>query len=468
MDAIRHAIVACVAVFLLAARPAIAQDDWAMRFAQAERLRQERATSDLPASRSSRSTARVAQAPATRPPGAAPTPPPAAPAQPPAAPGGTTVPGPAATPPTAVPPPPATAAAPPTALAAATAADRSLMGGFGLRAAPVMLGDQPPVSALRAFPRVPAAAAPPIPPIPPVPPTPPGRVVTTALAPSARGFKISENQSPRPQDRVFASFSYYADINGAVNRALGGFITNMTVYRELFGVEKTFLDGDASLGLRMPVDTLVVRSPFQGIGGTSTAVGNVTVFGKYILWADDETNSLISGGMSITSPTGPARFADSPAAFPLRDVQLQPFLGYIFNLGDFFIQGFTAIDVPTDDRDVTLYYNDFGLGYYLFRSDEPTSFVNAVVPTFEVHVNTPLNHRGALNPNDPFGSADIVNLTYGANVLMGGRALLSVGVVTPVTGPRPFDYEFLALLNIYFGRTGRNPALQTVPLFAGP
>jgi hypothetical protein len=46
--------------------------------------------------------------------------------------------------------------------------------------------------------------------------------------------------------------------------------------------------------------------------------------------------------------------------------------------------------------------------------------------------------------------------------------MLSVGVVTPVTGPRPFDYEVVALFNIYFGRTFRGPAIPQVPLFAGP
>jgi hypothetical protein len=306
------------------------------------------------------------------------------------------------------------------------------------------------------------------PPIPPIPPVPPGQPITAALAPSARGFKISENQSPKPQDRVFASLSYFADINGAVNRELGGFIQSMTVYRELFGLEKTFLDGNTSLGLRMPLDTLVVRSPYQAIGGTDTAVGNLTVFGKAILAMDDESGSLISTGLSITTPTGPSRFAGSRAAPAIRDVQFQPFLGFIRNWDRLYAQGFTAIDVPTDSRDVTLYYNDVGIGYFLVRNEDPRAFLTALVPTFEVHVNTPLNHRGALRFNDPFGTPDIVNLTYGANVLMKRRAMLSVGVVTPVTGPRPFDYEFLALLNIYFGRTARGPALPQVPLFAGP
>lgn len=442
-------------------------DDYAMRFAQAERLRRERATGNTPAP--SRPQARPAPAPIDSPPAPppveseTPAPPPAEAAPPTPAP--LAPPTAAATPPAPA-PPVAPAAAAPTALGAATGADLSLTGGLGLSDAPVMLGDQPPVSGLRLFPR----QAPPIPPIPPVPPGPPprNRQFTTALAPSARGFKISENQSPKPQDRVFGTFGYFADINGAVNRQLGGAIQNMTVYRELFGLEKTFLEGDASLGLRMPLDTLVVRTPFRALGGTDTSVGNLTLFGKYVLWMDEPTNSLISTGLSVTTPTGPSRFAGSRVAPAIRDVQLQPFLGFVVNRGRFYAQGFTAIDVPTDNRDVTLSYNDVGLGYFLIKNDDPDAFLRAFAPTFEVHVNTPLNHRGAPIIGDPFGTPDIVNLTYGANMLFGRRTALSVGFITPVTGPRPFDYEVLALLNIYFGRTARNPAVPQPPLFAGP
>lgn len=468
--------------WLLMAATAAAQghpgtDDWAMRIAQAERARQNRVSGDLPARRPSSpppvSLTPEADTPPIAPPAetAPETPVPAETPPPPAVP--STVPPvapPLVTPPSTT-PPPISAAAAPSPLAAAVEADRSLFGGEGRNDSPVMLGDQPPVGALRLFPRrAGAPPIPPVPPVPPVPPLPPGRPITAALSPSARGFKISENQSPKPQDRVFATMGYFSDINGAVNRQLGGYIQNMTVYRELFGIEKTFLDGFASLGLRQPLDTLVVNTPYQALGGTNTSLGNLTVFGKYILAMDDETGSLLSTGLSITTPTGPSRFAGHPAAAPIRDVLFQPFLGFIKNSasGRFYAQGFTAIDVPTDNRDVTLYYNDLGVGYYLVRNEDRTAFLTAVVPTFEVHINTPLNHRGAVNANDPFATPDIVNLTYGTNILLRRRALLSIGVVTPVTGPRPFDYEVLALFNLYFGRTVRNPAIPQVPLFGGP
>ena len=37
------------------------------------------------------------------------------------------------------------------------------------------------------------------------------------------------------------------------------------------------------------------------------------------------------------------------------------------------------------------------------------------------------------------------------NIGLGDRSLLTFGIVTPVTNPKPFDYEVIALFNIYFG-----------------
>ena len=87
-----------------------------------------------------------------------------------------------------------------------------------------------------------------------------------------------------------------------------------------------------------------------------------------------------------------------------------------------------------------------------------------MAPTFEVHVNTPLNHRGFDNPKDPSGTPDVVNLTYGLNFEIFRNSLLTLGFVTPVTGPRAFDYEALVLFNYRFGRSARR---ATPPVTSG-
>ena len=230
----------------------------------------------------------------------------------------------------------------------------------------------------------------------------------------------------------------------------------MEAYRYLFGLEKTFWEGNASLGVRLPLNSLNVKSAVPGLGGSSTALGNLTVFAKVILVEELVTGSLLTGGLAVTAPTGPASFAGSRDVVGFRDAQLQPFLGYIRSWGDFYVQGFESVDVATDPRDVTMQYNDVGLGYFLYRDRNPGAFVTAVVPTFETHVNVPLNHAGAYRPNDPAATPSVVDLTFGASVVL-RRSLLSFGFVDPVTGPRPFDFEWMLLFNYYFGHSRAFP-----------
>jgi hypothetical protein len=281
--------------------------------------------------------------------------------------------------------------------------------------------------------------------------------------PWMRGFKIADNQSPRPQDRVFISFNYYNDLNYETNTRLGAPIRDMQVYREVFGFEKTFFDGNASIGLRMPLNSLTAVSPLRGFGLGTTSVGNLDIFTKVILWQDTQTGSLVSGGLAVTTPTGPTPFAGAPrSVVGFQDAQIQPFLGFIWNRGRFYAQGFDSVSVATDPNDVTMYYSDLGFGYAAYTSRDSRAWLKAIVPTFETHVNVPLNHRGALRFNDPAGTADMVDLTFGTNFLVGQRSLLSVALVEPITGPRPFNFEWAVFLNVWFGK-GRSNFRQTPP-----
>ena len=321
---------------------------------------------------------------------------------------------------------------------------------------PVMLGDQAP-GAFRQFFPGPAAsiAGPPQPGQPPLPPVPgggPRHAALSALLPSARGIKIAENQSPQPQDRAFFTYNYYNNINSELNGRIGAPVASMQAYRAMLGLEKTFLDGSASVGLRMPIDTLSARSRLAGLGGTRTALGDLSFFVKKVLLVDQASGSLLSGGLALTVPTGPASFAGSRGLTGGHDAQLQPFLGFIKRWNRLYLQGFSAIDVPTNTRDVTLWYNDVGIGYFAYSAADPNAWLTAIVPTFEVHLNDPLSHRGAFRANDPAGTPDVVDLTYGASFVFRQHAVLSIFLADPITGPRPFDLEFAVLLNIYFGR----------------
>lgn len=323
-----------------------------------------------------------------------------------------------------------------------------------------MIGDISPLLSLRAA--TPAASTVPSAPSPfppKSPPSPPSPRTASALAPSVRSFKIAENQSPQPQDRVFYSFNYYYNLNAAVDKKFDTPIDNLRAYREILGFEKTFDQGRASFGLVLPIDTLYASSTITGNfakpGGTSTSTGDMSIFTKFIVRQDPKTGSLISAGLVVTPPTGPRTFAGANYIAAIHTTTIQPYIGFIFRRGKFYLHGFSAFEFPVDPNDVTLAYNDVGLGYYLYVDEDevPRNWLTAVVPTTEVHINTPLNHRDPYNPNDVAGSANVVNLTQGLNLEFNRRSILTFGIASPVTSPKPFDLEALVLFNLRFGRS---------------
>ena len=321
-------------------------------------------------------------------------------------------------------------------------------------APPNMIGDRGPLflrQELR-FPPVP----------PPLPPPRPGNNPATltgrsvaAIVPAIRGFKIADNQFPRPVDRVWVNFNYYDGVNSGINKEIGAPVRNMQVYHETFGLEKTFLDRQASIGFRIPLNTLTISSGFPGLGGTHTSTGNFTSFFKYVL-LEDNRGDLLSGGLDMTFPTGPKSFAGYPTILGINAFELQPFLGYIYRWDRVYLQGFTSIAVPTDRKLATMYYFDVALGYFLYRSRDPRALLSAIVPTFETHLNIPLNWAG-FQPRYIGSTPDVVDLTFGLNVGLASRAVLSTAYIRPVTGPTPFSGEFALMLNVFFGgRPGRN------------
>ena len=317
------------------------------------------------------------------------------------------------------------------------------------------------VSASSRFPHLPTPTPPPH-----VPGGTPGVVNgngTTSILYKLTGLKISDNNSPIPQDRVFYSFNYFDNLNASVDSHILSPISNLQVYHQLFGIEKTFLDGKASIGVRFPLNTIHLNSSasIPGVGGPSTAMGDLSIFLKYILCQRE--NVLFTTGLQVTPPTGPGGFGGNKYYSYFRDTQIQPFIGYLFKRDRFYLQGFSSVNVPTMSQDVTLMFNDVSIGYYVYRPSDPNKFVTAIVPTAEVHVTTPLNHRG-FNATDLASTPDILNMTFGTNVELRRRAVISAAYVTPVTGPKPFNAELVLLLNIRFGGSNQNRSALVPPI----
>ena len=246
-------------------------------------------------------------------------------------------------------------------------------------------------------------------------------------------FKIADNESPRPVDRVFINYNFFDNVFGSLNPGL----PRTDLHRETIGFEKTFLDRNASFGVRLPFIQLAGSDRVD-----DSLVGDLTFILKYAAINDPQTGNVLSGGLALTAPTGETNVAH------LHTVLFQPWAGYIYNAGDFYAHGFTSLVVPTDSRDVTVWFNDLGIGWWLYRTGSSAPLLSAVVPTAEVHVNTPLNHRGS--DSTPVGFLDSVNLTFGVNWVLRQRLYFGTAVAFPVTGPQPFDVEALGSLNFRF------------------
>jgi hypothetical protein len=397
---------------------------------------------------------------ATEPPGAAAPSPSTAPAVPPA--------------PDAATPGAGTAAAPTTTTGAAATSTADLFGGTSADAGPgfggtlataatpfAMIGDMSPLTTHAVFPHVKAGASAVSP---PGPPPPPGARGGSPIFPSVRNFKISENQSPKPQDRVFFDFNYYNNLNDTLNRLDLSPITQMKAYIYNFGVEKTFNNGMGSLGVRVPLDNLTANS-FGNIIGTptSTSLGNMTIFAKYILAQKAQTGSLVSAGFAVTPQTGPGRFAGAPYLFPLNSTSFQPYLGYIYNHNRFYLQGFSGFSFSANPNDVSFVFNDVAIGYFVYRNTDTRSWLTALAPTVELHVDNPINHRDPLNSADLAGSPDSVNMTFGVNFGIKNSAVLTTAFVTPLASLKPFDSEAILMLNIFFGRSRAQTQAVTPP-----
>jgi hypothetical protein len=262
------------------------------------------------------------------------------------------------------------------------------------------------------------------------------RIALAAQVPWRTSYKIGENESPRPVDRVFLTYNYYNDVD-----VLQFGSSRSDLHREMIGFEKTFLEGDASFGMRLPFLQLTGSKDLE-----DTHVDDLSMIFKYAFINDRETGNVLSGGLLLTAPTGERIRINGASS--INSTVFQPFLGFIYNLNrDLYFQGFSSVAAPTDGRDVTVFFNSVAAGYHVYRNPEPDALLREIVPVAELHVNTPLNHRGSAT--QPIGYADSVDLTGGCHFIF-RRATAGIAFGTPVTGPKPFEFEVLANVNFRF------------------
>ena len=267
-----------------------------------------------------------------------------------------------------------------------------------------------------------------------------GVPIRIPVAPRYNGLKATDNDGPRPQDRFFFAYNGYSGVNSSVNPA--GF-TGLFVNRELIGLEKTLLDGDASVGLRLPFVQTGGASGFE-----AQDIGDLTIATKWALINDPATGRIVTAGFNVTVPTGGRgenlSLLDDGTRAP-RAVFLQPWAGAGWVRGDWFAQGVSALLVPTDDVFPTVWFNSLGAGYWLYRNADDR-LVRGIAPVVELHVNTPLTNRST---DAPIFFRDQANVTAGLQIVL-PRLTIGGAVCVPLVGPKPYDIEALATINYQF------------------
>ncbi|MCX7700279.1 MAG: hypothetical protein N2039_05335, partial [Gemmataceae bacterium] len=257
----------------------------------------------------------------------------------------------------------------------------------------------------------------------------------------ASAIKVAESDSPRPIDRVYYFYNFYGNIDIEIDPTLP--LPRLQLHRHVIGFEKTLWAGRASVGMRVP---------FLGFAGApiydTRFVGDLSVLTKLMLFENPETRSLFSIGFAVAPPTGsspaflrpgpdsPLIWDRSPRNYP---TYLQPWAGYIYNVTPrWYFHGFHSVLISTIRQEPMFLANDVGAGWWLYRNPE-AAWIRGIIPTIEIHVNTPVTRQGVPTQLGEVRMRDSVNLTGGFYITM-PRSLLGTAVSVPLAfGPHTIE-----------------------------
>ncbi len=294
--------------------------------------------------------------------------------------------------------------------------------------------------------------------------------------------KIGENDSPIPVDRVLFNYNHFHNVFEFQEIALLPFPVQfnrqLPIDRYTVGFEKTFLGGDWSVEMRLPLNgTIDADGAFFAAGSGNW--GNLAVIVKNLLYADDTL--AIGAGLGIDIPTGSrseATIGDLQLAFENDAAHVLPYVGGIWSPTDaLFFTGFLQVDVATSGNEVlvsefgfrqqsaglfnnqNLLYVDGGAGYWLYQNPY-AECVTGIAGVLELHYTTALNDSDSIfierdgtfslisNPRNRF---DVLNVTAGLNFLLGEMSNLRVAGVFPL-GDTPDRRFFDAEVQVQFNQ----------------
>jgi hypothetical protein len=308
---------------------------------------------------------------------------------------------------------------------------------------------------------------------------------TVPGAGGSRRVKIGENNSPIPTDRAFFMYNHFHNAYQFSELDFGSFPPSFTQRQEpidrfTVGVEKTFLGGDWSVEVRLPiVASLAVQGETFAVNGGNW--GNLAVIVKRLLYADDTI--AVAAGLGIDAPTGSdfaSEFSGSEFRMENDALHLLPYLGVVIDPGyGLFLMAYMQIDIATIGNEViigpeggpgqsvgrfneqNLLYFDVGGGYWLYENPYGEC-VSGVAAMLEFHYTTAIQDADQLAFGQPSGTGfittpgnrfDVVNVSTGVNFAFGEWTNLRVAGVFPLgdeIDERFFDAEVQVQLNQRF------------------
>ncbi|MFO0851359.1 MAG: hypothetical protein U0871_22800 [Gemmataceae bacterium] len=289
--------------------------------------------------------------------------------------------------------------------------------------------------------------------------------------------KLSEDNNPIPLDRFIFNYDYFNNVPFTDN--------GIGVNRFQFGIEKTFLDGRASVEFRLPFAGTLNSTTTQSLETTNTELGNVRFAFKY-LWARGQYAAL-SSGLGVTLPTAndtTVNSVDGSLLYHLKNesVQLEPFVALLLTPNDrLFGQSWASVNFDAGGGQLTWNQQVFGgsgsariwdvpvlaldnqIGYWVVKRDFGT--VRGLAPFLELHWNYAIA-QDQINRelNDSLGNQGLrvqtignseLNLTAGVTTQIGNNLRITLGGTAPMFQQpnRTFDGQFGLRVNYFFGRT---------------
>ena len=285
-------------------------------------------------------------------------------------------------------------------------------------------------------------------------------------------FKMAENTSPLPQDRIYFDYSFYRNVPVST--------PDIDVSAFTLGFEETFLGGAMSFEMRLPMSNTIGNDVFLDGRPNSLQgeVGNLGMAFKGLLVHRERF--ALSAGLAMTVPTaqGTRYFVtggDAPDFTISNDsVHLMPFVGGLWTPSDrFFAMGYLQVDVDANGDGVlandggggftpagrfsepTVMYIDLALGYWARRSDCTRRLLTGLAYVVELHMNQALGSSSTTSVGEASlatPSISVLDLTVGAHLDIRRNTTLTAAFCTPLTNgqDRQFDGQFRLFVNRRF------------------